>query len=58
LFSDYGERNLLGCKNFEVPELTQHRTNVPNLEEQPLQQRRQTTFTSTRWIAFLHPNSG
>src|SRR5262245_10366887 len=53
-----GERNLLGCKNFEVPELTQHRTDVPNLEEQPLQQRSQTTFTSTRWIAFLHPNSG
>src|SRR5262245_28135576 len=32
-----GERNLLGCEDFEVPELTQHRTDVPNLEEQPLQ---------------------
>src|SRR5215510_13344042 len=32
-----GERNLLGSENFEVPELTQHRTDVRNLEEQPLQ---------------------
>src|SRR5918999_428387 len=32
-----GERNLLGREDFEVPELTHHWTNMPNLEEQPLQ---------------------
>jgi hypothetical protein len=31
------ERNLLGREDFEVPVLTQHWTDVPNLEEQPLQ---------------------
>ena len=32
-----GERNLLGRKDFEVPELTHHGTDMSHLEEQPLQ---------------------